>query len=119
MPFRRGERLDKDAVTCGTTPGRTVPLGPRVGSVTFTVGRVAIVVVDLLGASPRVLSGAARVGVVSSATLPVACVVAIHPPSAQVGVVLPGVLRTGTVVVLPPSDERELTVAVFWARDTT
>ena len=116
--FCRAERLVTDAVTSGPTSGRTLPLGPRDAlSVAFAVG-VAIVV-GLLGTALRVREGAARVDVVSSATVAVACVVAMHPPSAQVGVVLPGVLRTGTVVELPPSGERELTLAVFSARDRT
>ena len=99
----------------GSAPARTVPTGPRVGGVALTLARalliltvsvfkvvvvfVAIVVVDLTGALPRVRAGAVRLNVVSRRTVPVVRVVEVHLPSAQVGVVLPGAVRAGTEVV--------------------
>ena len=58
-----------------------------------------LAVVTLSGGLPRVRTGAVRLSVVSTKTVPIARVVVVHLPSAQVGVVLPGAVRAGTEVV--------------------
>ena len=64
-----------------------------------------LAVVTLSGALPRVRTGAVRLSVMSTKMVPVARVVEVHLPSAQVGVVLAGAVRAGTEVV-PEEIER-------------
>ena len=101
LSLLRGGKVSRE-----TTPARTVPTGPLVGGVKFTVvvsntvvAVVAIVVVDLTGALPRVRAGAVRASVVLTTTVPVVRVVDVHLPPVQVGVVLAGAVRAGTEVV--------------------
>ena len=119
-----------------------MPLGPRGGGFAFTVdlaivivlfslvvvvfgklmGVARIVVDDLLGPVSRLRSGAPGVSVVLSGTVPgagVSVVLNTTVPVAcvEIGVILPGAVRAGTVV-LACCDESEL-VIVFWTRDRT
>ena len=112
LALPRGGKVRRES-----TRGRSVPLGLRAGGVALTYGltmsalvvftivvfdtaiNVAVAVVDLTGALTRVRAGAVRLRIVLSATVPVACVVDVHLPPAQVGVVLAGAVRAGTEVV--------------------
>ena len=113
--------LLRGGIVCrASIPARTVPTGPRVGGFALVVfvkrtlvvllivvilgadvnsALTATVVVDLIGALPRVRAGAVRLKVVICFIVPVTRVVVVHLPSAQEGVVLPGAVRAGTEVV--------------------
>ena len=93
LSLLRGGKVSRE-----TTPARTVPTGPLVGGVKFEV-MVFNTVVDLIGALPRVRTGALRLTGVLGGTLAATRVVNVHLPPAQLGVVLAGAVRAGTEVV--------------------
>jgi len=105
--------------------GRSVPLGPRVGGVDCdfslvlettlmlkiavfnTVVSVATLVVDLTGTLLRVRTGAVCLNLVIAGAVPVVRLCGEHLPPSQIGVVLAGAVRTGSVLVS----------IAFWTRD--
>ena len=99
-------RGEKDC--CELAAARTVPLGPRVGSIDVVIG------VDLTGGLGRVRTGAVRLAGVLGGMVAAVRVVEVHLPSAQVGVVLPGAVRAGTEVV---PEEIERVTLLFGMRE--